>query len=249
MRQKEEKEEKYVNGDLVLRYFWAVVRGQKLDGCGRRWNRGRECEIIFNNLEWGEEDKVKREAEDTREKLEIEESRGGFCCLPKHVYLSVHGTSAFMAGFLKSSLTLVFHCPFKSAAGTGHFFSSSHLRFWVMVGHSLSLNSCRISAPRCQTTLKLLYCLVFSPLPSQQAGPLLWWWGRRDPPLPHSLPHPHFPLIPCLPAELLSGGAFPLHLFSWPCPISQTCLHFPVLLWVSYFWGPLFGEPLPEQKS
>ena len=52
---------KYVDGDLVWRCFWAVMTGQKLDGCGRRWNRGRECEIIFNNLEWGEEDKVKRE--------------------------------------------------------------------------------------------------------------------------------------------------------------------------------------------
>lgn len=155
-----------------------------------------------------------------------------------------------MAGFLKSSLTLVFHCPFKSAAGTDHFFSSSYLKFWVMVGHSLSLNSCRISAPRYLTTLWSCFIVRSSPrCPHSKLAPCFDGGGRRNPPLSCSLPHPHFPLIPCLPVELLSGGVFPLHLFSWPCPISQTHLHLPVLLRVSYFWGPLFGEPLPEQKS
>ena len=158
-----------------------------------------------------------------------------------------------MAGFLKSRLILVFHCSFKSAAGTGHFFSFSYLKFWIMVGHSLSLNSFRMSAPRYKSTLWNCFVVQSSPrCPHSKLAPCFDGGGRHNSPLPLSPPHLHFPFIPCLPTLLLSqhtqcfspGEAFPLYVFSWPCSISQTHLHLPVLLRVSYFWGLLLGEPL-----
>ena len=109
---------KYVDGDLVWRCFWAVMTGQKLDGCGRRWNRGRECEIIFNNLEWGEEDKVKREKLKIQERSWKSKSQGevSAACLSMSTCLSM-GYQCSWQVFLKAVLLLFFNVPLNLLQG------------------------------------------------------------------------------------------------------------------------------------
>ena len=163
-----------------------------------------------------------------------------------------------MAGFLKSRLILVFHCSFKSAAGTGHFFSFSYLKFWIMVGHSLSLNSFRMSAPRYKSTLWNCFVVQSSPrCPHSKLAPCFDGGGRHNSPLPLSPPHLHFPFIPCLPTVLLSP-AHPVLLSWWGLPLVPLQLalfHLPnppppsstaqslLLL------GSSFGGASSEQKS